>query len=299
VRFRCPHCEKVFTEYPPFALPHKRFVNQDVLGKAQKYLDRQPPDARATYRESLRKNRYPLGYANQNHARRQPIDGHWAHCFDNWPVDQWLRAFQRHFQTRRLSLVITGGEPLVDHAPMAELVNGLTAMPTVECVRIDTNASLAMEKFQAFDPRKITLMCTFHPSQTTEQRFFRKIDALLSRGFKIGMVNYVLTSETLPEACFFPAVAYQMNPRGRLHVGCHRTRAGSFLDDELPPQFASPVPCPQTTCIKDRCPASLELRVAEFPGIRGIGERGIPVATERILGNSATTIGISGRKWRE
>ncbi len=71
-------------------------------------------------------------YCRQNHARRQPIDGHRLHCFDNWPVDRWLRAFQRHFQARRLSLVITGGEPLVDHAPMAELVNGLTAMPTVE-----------------------------------------------------------------------------------------------------------------------------------------------------------------------
>ncbi len=107
-------------------------------------------------------------YCHQNHARRQSIDGHWAHCFDNWPVDRWLRAFQRNFQARRLSLVITGGEPLVDHAPMAELVHGLTAMPTVECIRIDTNASPAMEKFQAFDPRKITLMCIFHPSQTTE-----------------------------------------------------------------------------------------------------------------------------------
>lgn len=248
---------------------------------------------------------YRCPYCRQNHARRQQIDSHWAHCFDNWPVDRWLRAFQRHFQTRRLSLVITGGEPLVDHAPMAELVNGLTAMPTVECIRIDTNASLAMEKFQAFDPRKITLMCTFHPSQTTELRFFQKIDALLSRGFKIGMVNYVLTSETLPDferryrslaqrevplhpnplwgsrgaysseglrilqeylpsfdygyrtslrsplrqACFFPAVAYQMNPWGRLHVGCHRTRAGSFFDDQLPPQFPGPVPCPQTTCV--------------------------------------------------
>jgi hypothetical protein len=148
-------------------------------------------------------------------------------------------------------------------------------------------------------------MCTFHPSQTTEQRFFQKIDALLSRGFKIGMVNYVLTSETLPDferryrslaqrgvplhpnplwgsrgaysreglrilqeylpsfdygyrtglrsplrqACFFPAVAYQMNPWGRLHVGCHRTRTGSFFDDELPPQFPGPVPCPQATCV--------------------------------------------------
>ncbi len=75
---------------------------------------------------------YRCPYCRQNHARRQPIDGHWAHCFDNWPVDRWLRAFPRHFQTRCLSLVITGGEPLVDHAPMAERVNGLTAMPTVE-----------------------------------------------------------------------------------------------------------------------------------------------------------------------
>ena len=75
---------------------------------------------------------YRCPYCRQNHARRQPIDGHWAHCFDNWPVDRWLRAFPRHLQTRCLSLVITGGEPLVDHARMAELVNGLTAMPTVE-----------------------------------------------------------------------------------------------------------------------------------------------------------------------
>jgi hypothetical protein len=53
----------------------------------------------------------------------------------------------------------------------------------------------------------------------------------------------------LRQACFFPAVAYQMNPWGRLHVGCHRTRTGSFFDDELPPQFPGPVPCPQTSCV--------------------------------------------------
>jgi len=70
VRFRCRQCQKVFTEYPPFALPYKRFVKQEVLGKAQNYLDRQPPDARATYRESLREKRYPLGYANQNKGRQ-------------------------------------------------------------------------------------------------------------------------------------------------------------------------------------------------------------------------------------
>jgi hypothetical protein len=32
------------------------------------------------------------------------------------------------------------------------------------------------------------------------------------------------------------------------------SRTGSFFDDELPPQFPGPVPCPQTTCVcLDRC----------------------------------------------
>ena len=128
---------------------------------------------------------YRFPYCRQNHARRQPIDGHGAHCFDNWPVNQWLRAFQRHFQARQLSLVITGGEPLVDHAPMAELVNGLTAMPTVECIRIDKR--ILKEYLPSFDD-----------------------------GYRTGLRSL------LRQACFFPAVAYQVNPWGRHHVGCHR-----------------------------------------------------------------------------
>jgi hypothetical protein len=35
VRFRCSHCHAVFTEYPPFALPHKRFVQQEPLAKVR------------------------------------------------------------------------------------------------------------------------------------------------------------------------------------------------------------------------------------------------------------------------
>ena len=71
VRFRCRHCQKVFTDYPPFALPHKRFVKQDVLAKALKYLADQQPDAQAaTYRESVREQRVPLSYTNDNNGRQ-------------------------------------------------------------------------------------------------------------------------------------------------------------------------------------------------------------------------------------
>ena len=73
VRFRCRHCRKTFTEYPPFALPHKRFVKQDVLGRALKYLsaEKKPkPKCRATYREAVWEGRGPLSYAEDQEGRQ-------------------------------------------------------------------------------------------------------------------------------------------------------------------------------------------------------------------------------------
>jgi len=69
VRFRCSHCRAVFTEYPPFALPHKRFVKQDLLAKAQKYLAQQQSGEPTTYREAVRDRRVPPSYANNNNGR--------------------------------------------------------------------------------------------------------------------------------------------------------------------------------------------------------------------------------------
>jgi hypothetical protein len=73
VRFRCRHCLKTFTEYPPFALPHKRFVKQEVLAKALKYLsaEKKPkPKCRATYREAVWEGRGPLSYAEDQEGRQ-------------------------------------------------------------------------------------------------------------------------------------------------------------------------------------------------------------------------------------
>ncbi len=70
MRFRCSHCDAVFTEYPPFALPHKRFVKQGLLAKAQQCLADQPTDRQTTYRESIREQRVPLSYANDHNGRQ-------------------------------------------------------------------------------------------------------------------------------------------------------------------------------------------------------------------------------------
>ncbi len=59
---------------------------------------------------------YRCPYFRQNHARRQQIDGHWAHCFDNWPVDRWLRAFQSVL-TRRTPKGIQYWDPATPAKP--------------------------------------------------------------------------------------------------------------------------------------------------------------------------------------
>lgn len=39
VRWRCPICGKTFTDYPPFALPHKRYVLMDVERLSREYVE--------------------------------------------------------------------------------------------------------------------------------------------------------------------------------------------------------------------------------------------------------------------
>ena len=92
VRFRCPHCGKTFTEYPPFAWPHKRFVQQDVLAKACKYLQ-DDPDQPTTYRTAVRERRLPLGYRQHGPQGRQL-----SHS-TVWRWLSWLGSWRELVQT--------------------------------------------------------------------------------------------------------------------------------------------------------------------------------------------------------
>jgi len=100
---------------------------------------------------------------------------------------RWL-----HFSGHRLSLVITGGEPMVDRKNMLAFLNQMSGRPSVECIRIDTNLWWNPEQYPGLDLSKLILMCTFHPSQTDEASYFERIKAVLKAGYKIGMVNYVM-----------------------------------------------------------------------------------------------------------
>lgn len=141
---------------------------------------------------------YRCPYCPQTHERHAPKEGGFtAHAFDNFPVEQWLDAFERHFAGKRLSLVLTGGEPMIDRKAMPTLLNALSAKASTECIRIDTNAWWKPEQFSDVDPAKIILMCTFHPSHIEEGVFLERMLSFKAAGFKIGIVNYVMNETNL------------------------------------------------------------------------------------------------------
>jgi hypothetical protein len=122
VRFRCRHCLKTFTEYPPFALPHKRFVKQDVLTKALKYLSAErESNCRATYREAVWERRVPLSYATDQ-------EGHQVRHSTVWRWLSWLgsledlrqRATQLIFQKDPQANLHWKPHPIADHKVRSE-----------------------------------------------------------------------------------------------------------------------------------------------------------------------------------
>lgn len=49
VRFRCPGCNKTFSFYPDFALPHKHYTRQSIMGFAERYVTSET----GTYRQAV------------------------------------------------------------------------------------------------------------------------------------------------------------------------------------------------------------------------------------------------------
>jgi hypothetical protein len=49
LRFRCPGCNKTFTYYPDFSIPHKQFTRPTIEGFSKKYVD----DDDMTYLKSI------------------------------------------------------------------------------------------------------------------------------------------------------------------------------------------------------------------------------------------------------
>jgi hypothetical protein len=82
------------------------------------------------------------------------------------------------------------GEALV-RAWYQDALASLTRMPNVTKAAIQTNISCKLDWVEACDKSKLALWCTFHPSETTRERFLARCRELLSRGvrFSVGVVG--------------------------------------------------------------------------------------------------------------
>lgn len=56
VRWRCPTCGRTFTEYPPFAIPHKRYALAQVAPRALRYVE----DDGISYRKGVLESALPV-----------------------------------------------------------------------------------------------------------------------------------------------------------------------------------------------------------------------------------------------
>ena len=75
LRWKCPLCKGTFTDYPPFAIPYKRFVRDDIEGLSARYVERD----KETYRCVVRPEKTAIGY--EHDGERQ---------FEHSTVWKWL-----------------------------------------------------------------------------------------------------------------------------------------------------------------------------------------------------------------
>jgi MoaA/NifB/PqqE/SkfB family radical SAM enzyme len=102
-----------------------------------------------------------------------------------------------------------------------EALAKLTRMPHVRKVAIQTNLSCRLDWVEACDKTKLALWCTFHPTETTRDRFLTQCRGLLDRGvrFSVGAVGMrehldeiARLRESLPPEVYLWVNAYKREP---------------------------------------------------------------------------------------
>lgn len=103
-----------------------------------------------------------------------------------------------HHGERSYGILFTPwGEALV-RSWYQEALATLTQLPHVHKAAIQTNLSCKLDWVEACDKNKLALWCTYHPEETTREKFLAKVHELRARGvrFSVGVVGL---REHLPE----------------------------------------------------------------------------------------------------
>jgi hypothetical protein len=90
IRFRCPGCGKSFTFYPDFAIPHKHYTRQSVMGFSANYLESDD----MTYQQAVMVDNCAPGYP-QTDSTLAPSTIH-----------RWITTLDRLTNTCRRALLL-------------------------------------------------------------------------------------------------------------------------------------------------------------------------------------------------
>jgi organic radical activating enzyme len=138
---------------------------------------------------------YNCAYCFQDHSRNRRRSSPSIHAFDNYSPVKWIEAIDKAFQTKEMTVTITGGEPMLDMENISEFLEMMLNRTYIDNVRITSNMSwnpLSLENLH--NKEKLIFYLTFHPSQVRYNDFLTKAKRLEELGFSIGLVNYVMTT---------------------------------------------------------------------------------------------------------
>jgi hypothetical protein len=107
VRFRCPGCDKTFTNYPDFAIPHKHYTRPSITGFSANYVE----SDEMTYQQAVMVDRSAPGYP-QNDATLAPSTIH-----------RWITTLSRFTKTCRTALIL-----LLQENPVSSICRDLARL---------------------------------------------------------------------------------------------------------------------------------------------------------------------------
>ncbi len=90
IRFRCPGCGKTFTDYPDFAIPHKHYTRQSVMGFSANYLESDD----TTYQQSVMVDNSTPGYPQSDSTLASST------------IHRWITTLGRFTNTCRTALLL-------------------------------------------------------------------------------------------------------------------------------------------------------------------------------------------------
>ena len=107
VRFKCPGCNKTFTDYPDFAIPHKHYTQPSITEFSASYVESED----MTYQQAVIVDRNAPGYP-QNDATLAPSTIH-----------RWITTLGRFTQTCRTALML-----LLQQNPVSSICRDLARL---------------------------------------------------------------------------------------------------------------------------------------------------------------------------